>query len=710
MTPSCGSPGANRLPSRAISPVRAARAASSRSIDVSSSVRTPWARRTRSRHTRFETPFGGSVPVSTTVVACGKTSMARPFGDPAPYVGKPCSFATRKTSNPTSIHSKNRLPRPWVSDGVLNDWMLHDASSRSVRRERPVAAHRGGESIATTSGWNSSMNAPISAGSHVRAHRERDASLVHQDEVESLPDADVDTDRSHDQGVRCRWAKKSSRSLLVNTPSTCPAFVIEDGGPVLELAERGFDGVVELDHRDRRRHDLGDVGLQGVRVAEDPIEQLAIADGADELRDVRALLPHDGRLRDVGVLEPLDGLPHLVVRPDRDQRRQFAVLRPQDLFDPDHVGTIEHPVLQHPRVGVHLRQVLPAGVGQQHDDRLRLVELASDLQRGEHRAPRRAADQDPLLSRDGARRPERVAVGHLDVAVHHRRVERRGPEVLADPFDQIGPRRVARVHGSLGIGSDDRDRRVLLLEEATDAGDRASRPDPGDEHVDRTVGLTPDLGAGRLVVRRRVLRVEVLVRLIRAGDLLRQPVRHAVVGLRGFRRNRCGADHDLRSVGAQEGDLLLAHLVGHHEDALVSADRGGDRQPVPRVARRGLHDRAARLEETGPFGGLDHPDADPILHGAARVQHLQLREDGRPDASGDRVQPYEWRVAHRVQERVEHFHPHPLPAGPLPGHPAPIVPRPTHGRPRRHGPAAVTVCRVEERIVSDLQVALHPAG
>jgi hypothetical protein len=57
-------------------------------------------------------PFGGRLPASTTAVACGKTSMARPFGFPPLYVGKPCSFATRKTWNPTSIQRKNALPRP----------------------------------------------------------------------------------------------------------------------------------------------------------------------------------------------------------------------------------------------------------------------------------------------------------------------------------------------------------------------------------------------------------------------------------------------------------------------------------------------------------------------------------------------------------------------------------------------------------------------
>ena len=36
-------------------------------------------------------------------------------------------------------------------------------------------------------------------------------------------------------------------------------------------------------------------------------------------------------------------------------------------------------------------------------------------------------------------------------------VERAGPEVLADPLDEVRARVVARVDGALGVGADDRD-------------------------------------------------------------------------------------------------------------------------------------------------------------------------------------------------------------------------------------------------------------
>ena len=55
---------------------------------------------------------------------------------------------------------------------------------------------------------------------------------------------------------------------------------------MLERLERELDRRVELDQADRRPHDLGDVGLQGVGVAEDAVEECVLVDAADELRDV----------------------------------------------------------------------------------------------------------------------------------------------------------------------------------------------------------------------------------------------------------------------------------------------------------------------------------------------------------------------------------------------------------------------------------------
>ena len=256
-----------------------------------------------------------------------------------------------------------------------------------------------------------------------------------------------------------------------------------------------------------------------------------------------------------------------------------------------------------------------------------LVEVACHLECGVHRRASGPSHEDPLAAGHGARRQERFAVGDAHPSIDHGGIEGLGPEVLADPFGQVGPRLVAGVHGPLGVGAHDRDVGVHPLQVAADARDGAARPDARHEDVDAAVGLLPDLGPGGFLVGPGVLLVEVLVRLERARDLRRQAVRHRVVGLGRPARHRRGCDHDLRTVGAQQRDLLLAHLVGHHEDAPVPADRRRDRETVARVAGGRFHDRAAGTETALAFGRLEHADPDPVLHGSARVEHLELGED-----------------------------------------------------------------------------------
>ena len=159
---------------------------------------------------------------------------------------------------------------------------------------------------------------------------------------------------------------------------------------------------------------------------------------------------------------------------------------------------------------------------------------------------------------------------------------------------------------ALGVGADDEQVGLLLLEVARGAGDRAARADGEDERVDLPTGLLPELGPGRLVVRLRVGQVRVLVGLERARDLLGEPVRDRVVALGRVRRDRGRADDDLGAVGAQKRTLLLGNLVRHDEDAAVALERGRDGEADAGVPARGLDDRPARRELSVPLGLLDH--------------------------------------------------------------------------------------------------------
>ena len=160
----------------------------------------------------------------------------------------------------------------------------------------------------------------------------------------------------------------------------------------------------------------------------------------------------------------------------------------------------------------------------------------------------------------------------------------------------------------------------------------------------------PDLRPGRLVVRVRVRRVRVLVGLVRAGDLLGEPVRDGVVALGRLGRDRVRTDDHLGAVRAQERDLLLAHLVGHDEDAAVALERRRDREAGAGVAGRRLHDRPAGLELPLPLRRLDHRDPDPVLDRAAGVQVLELDHDRRGPCGDDPLQPDERRVADELED------------------------------------------------------------
>ena len=191
---------------------------------------------------------------------------------------------------------------------------------------------------------------------------------------------------------------------------------------------------------------------------------------------------------------------------DGDHRRRFAGALGHDRA---HAGRLreagEEPVLAHPVVAVDLREVAAAAVRQEHDDqRLRVVHLARHLERGVGGQPAGAADEDPFLAGDASRGEEGILVGDFHPRVDQRRVEGARPEVLADALHLVGVHGVGLgVDASLGVGADDLDRRVVLLEVLRHAGDRAAGADAGHEVGHPPAALLPDLGAGRLVVGAR---------------------------------------------------------------------------------------------------------------------------------------------------------------------------------------------------------------
>ena len=322
---------------------------------------------------------------------------------------------------------------------------------------------------------------------------------------------------------------------------------------------------------------------------------------------------------------------------DVDEVGHGVALGAQALADRPAALALEEAVLSHPRVVVQLGEVAATRVGQEHDDQAGVGVLLGVTQGAGEGEAARAADEDPLVLDDPAGSGERLGIADPIPLVDDVLLERRWVEVLTNALHEVGVD-VARVDRADGVGTDHLDVRVLRLEVAADAGRGAASADAADERVDLAVCLSPDLRTRRHDVRLRVRLVVVLVRLdvVGAG---RELVGHRVVRARVLGLDGGGADHDLGAVGTQELDLVLGDLVRADEDAAVTLQGGGHRESDTGVARRGLDDRAPRLEVAGCLQGLDHGDPDAVLDRAAGVHHLHLGDDGGLDVLGEPVEP-----------------------------------------------------------------------
>ncbi len=229
---------------------------------------------------------------------------------------------------------------------------------------------------------------------------------------------------------------------------------------------------------------------------------------------------------------------------------------------------------------------------------------------------------------------QRLAIGD-DIGFPHpaQVVGVRRHEILADALDHPGADLVGKLagldevgqHRAFGVGEDHLGVGRDLLEIARQAGDGAAGADAADHGVDLVVELRPDLRAGGPIVSLRVGRVGELVDVEGAG-LGGDALGHVLVVL-GMALADVGAGEDhLRAQGLQVEDLLLGHLVRHHDDQPVALLRRHQRQAEAGVAGGRLDDRAARLQAAVGLGRLDHRHADAVLDRSRRVLALELEE------------------------------------------------------------------------------------
>ena len=371
-------------------PVSAASAASIRSCEPSSSVRTPWARSTAVAPGALAHALRGRAPPpSTTALAWGNTSMALPFGLPARVRGEPCLRRLREDLEPHLHPVEERVPLPCVGArgverlDVERRELALGAPGPSGRRpaRRGVDRDHVGAQL---------VRSPLRRRARAHGNDTCSGTSRSSSRTRSSPLSTPDVDAQRPHAVATGWALPAVGQEVQQVAARQHAEHLaglrdEHGRAVLQLGERRLDRVVPLHHGDRRRHHLGDVGLQGVGVAEHPLQQLAVADRAherDDVGDPRRAPPAPGRCR--APCSTSTAWRTFVVGVDRDQRAASRrPWRPAPLRRVIASGRSSIRTGSIQDVGVDLRQVVAAGVGQQDHDRRVGVEFAGDL-----RAPR----------------------------------------------------------------------------------------------------------------------------------------------------------------------------------------------------------------------------------------------------------------------------------------------------------------------------------
>ena len=211
-----------------------------------------------------------------------------------------------------------------------------------------------------------------------------------------------------------------------------------------------------------------------------------------------------------------------------------------------------------------------------------------------------------------------------DHVVHHRHVEDRRNEPVADALYLVQPRLMAE-QGRYVLRLDGHDLhvRAALLEELAHPLERPSAADPGDEGGDVAGHLPPELDGRLLVVAARVVGVLELLGDVdpRIGGGHLRDVFHGPGDSLLIRRQ-----DELCPEGPDELLALLAHALGHDDADVVALEPAHQRHADARVAGRGLDDDGALVQLAVALGPFEHRQGDAVLDAPAGVEELGLGE------------------------------------------------------------------------------------
>ncbi|EPY36761.1 transcriptional regulator [Strigomonas culicis] len=275
----------------------------------------------------------------------------------------------------------------------------------------------------------------------------------------------------------------------------------------------------------------------------------------------------------------------------------------------------------------HGGEVALAEGGDDRDDGLAgHLGALSELQRRVDVGAAREAAEDAVRAGQLLRGVYRVVALHGDDLVHDLAVEHGGHEAGADALDLVGPRLAAGEHRRLRrLHRDAEHRRLLLLQVVRNAGERAARADAGHDGVHLALRLTPDLGAGRLLVDEGIVLGAELIRQDRVRVCGHDLVRHGDGALHAEGR---GGEDELRAEDAQQAAALQRHGLRHRDDDAVAAHDAELRQGHTGVAARRLDDDGLAGDQLAVLLGLVvDGEAKAVLHGSHRVLALELEHN-----------------------------------------------------------------------------------
>ena len=273
------------------------------------------------------------------------------------------------------------------------------------------------------------------------------------------------------------------------------------------------------------------------------------------------------------------------------------------------------------------RQVALTSVSDNDDDRLSRKLWTSDYLTGSLQGPATGDTRDNALFCGSATgEGDGLITGNQQDPVNDGLVEVIRDKARAPALDLVRSLVTFSNDGGLGgLGTEDLDLGILLLEVLASARDGATGTDTGDDGVDLALGIVPDLLTSAIMMDRRISGVIELAGQDGTGGIL-DDLGSLAVG--SWHAVSAWGEHQLGTQQTNDGAALLRHCLRHSDDDLVTASRTNQSQTDTCITGRGFNNRASRIELAGSLSRVNDRRSDTVLDARGRVIELELGQYG----------------------------------------------------------------------------------